>query len=234
VTGRNMLFQPTLVQWRSSDSDPMIRRRIISFCLLAVLSFIVTGCKKKTAKVIPPPPSLPEPSAFLRPLPVMIAQLMRATVYPPEPVVAEIPPVEPTKKPKPRHRPRPVAPTVAQAPPATPAPSEPAAVSPAGPAGSPPRITIDRPQPGGTVDITPVLDHSEEAHRRQSTEQLLQSTEDALHSITRNLTEEEHAIVAQIRNFMTQSRAATAENDVVRAHNLALKAHLLSDELVRH
>jgi hypothetical protein len=208
----------------------MMLRRTISFCLLAVLSVVAAGCKKRTAKVIPPPPSLPEPSAFLRPLPPLIIELMRPVALPPQPAVAEIPATEPSKKPKPpRRRPR---------------PSNPAQTQPAGPAvpgtgdtaqNNPPRITIDRPQTGeGSNTIAPALDHSDEAHHRQTTAQLLQSTEENLRSITRNLTEDEHATVAQIRNFMAQSRVATTENDLVRAHNLALKAHLLSDELVRH
>jgi hypothetical protein len=54
-----------------------------------------------------------------------------------------------------------------------------------------------------------------------------------LKSITRTLDADEQATVAQIRNFMTQSRTAITDNDLVRAHNLALKAHLLSDELVK-
>lgn len=41
-------------------------------------------------------------------------------------------------------------------------------------------------------------------------------------------------MVAQIKDYMAQSRKATADADHVRAHNLALKARLLSDELVKH
>lgn len=37
----------------------------------------------------------------------------------------------------------------------------------------------------------------------------------------------------QIRDYMNQSRQAIAENDLDRAHNLAMKAHLLCDELVK-
>ena len=44
---------------------------------------------------------------------------------------------------------------------------------------------------------------------------------------------DQQAIIAQIRNFLAQARQAQTDNDPVRAHNLALKAHLLSDELVR-
>ena len=40
-------------------------------------------------------------------------------------------------------------------------------------------------------------------------------------------------MVAQIKDYMAQSRKATADSDSVRAHNLALKARLLSDELVK-
>jgi hypothetical protein len=203
----------------------ILRRTLSSFCMLVVLLSVATGCKKKTAKVIPPPPTLPEPSAFLRPLPPIIAALLRPEILPPQPAATDITPVEPTKKPKPRRRPRP-----------TPAPSTTTPAPPNGdaPQTNPPRITIDRPGTENPTAIAPGLEHSDEAHRRQSAAQLLQSTEDNLRSLTRNLTEEEHATLAQIRNFMAQSRAATAENDVVRAQNLALKAHLLSDELVRH
>jgi len=69
---------------------------------------------------------------------------------------------------------------------------------------------------------------------KQSTEQLLKATETNLQSINRPLSPDEQANVAQIREYMKQSREASASSDTVRARNLALKAHLLSDELVKH
>ena len=72
------------------------------------------------------------------------------------------------------------------------------------------------------------------SHNKQTTEQLLQSTQANLNSINRPLSPEEQAMVAQIKEYMKQSRDATANSDAVRARNLALKAHLLSDELVKH
>ena len=69
---------------------------------------------------------------------------------------------------------------------------------------------------------------------KQTTEQLLQSAQANLNSINRPLSPEEQAMVAQIKDYMAQSRKATADSDTVRAHNLALKARLLSDELVKH
>lgn len=67
-----------------------------------------------------------------------------------------------------------------------------------------------------------------------TTEQLLQSAQANLNSINRPLSPDEQAIVSQIKDYIAQSRKATADSDLVRAHNLALKAHLLSDELVKH
>jgi hypothetical protein len=76
--------------------------------------------------------------------------------------------------------------------------------------------------------------HSDELHHRLTTAQLVQSTEDNVRSLTRRLTEDDKSVLEQIKSFLAQSRSATVENDLVRAHNLALKAHLLSDELARH
>lgn len=73
----------------------------------------------------------------------------------------------------------------------------------------------------------------EVASQQAATEKLLQSTENAIKGITRQLSPDEQAMLAQIRDFMNQSRSATKDNDFARAHNLAFKAHLLSDELVK-
>ena len=37
----------------------------------------------------------------------------------------------------------------------------------------------------------------------------------------------------QINQFMEQSKTAAVAGDLDRAHNLAMKAHLLSDELLK-
>jgi hypothetical protein len=98
----------------------------------------------------------------------------------------------------------------------------------------PPRIVI---QEGSAAapqgDITSPIAHDEATHRRLSTAQLLQSTEDNLRGLKPPFSADEQATVAQIRDYMEQARSANAQNDVVRAHNLALKAHLLSDELAK-
>jgi hypothetical protein len=76
------------------------------------------------------------------------------------------------------------------------------------------------------------IPHTDDLHQRQTTAQLLQSTEDNLRMVN-NPNNDQQAIIAQIRNFLAQARQAQTDNDLVRAHNLALKAHLLSDELIR-
>jgi hypothetical protein len=101
-------------------------------------------------------------------------------------------------------------------------------------ANTPPKIII---QEGGTASppatTSPLTEHTEAAHNRATTDQLLDSTEANLRSVKRQLSGDEQATVTQIRDFMTQSRQAIKDKDQVRARNLAMKAHLLSDELVK-
>ena len=86
------------------------------------------------------------------------------------------------------------------------------------------------PPVGGQISPGPTADAS---HNQVSTEQLLLSAETNLNGINRQLSKEEEAMRAQIKEFINQSRKATTENDLARAHNLAVKARLLSDELVK-
>jgi len=200
----------------------MTKRDAISWMILGLLPVAISGCRKKQAKVVPTPPVLTA-MAQLPSLPPLIASFMDQVVFPPSTTATELPPSPPKKKPK--RIPRKPAPNPAQ--PATPPPAVQSANT------IPPRITIDHPPTAeGAGDISVGLEHSDEAHQKQSTAQLLQSTENNLKGLTRNLTSDEQATVTQIRNFLNQSRAAITDNDLVRAHNLALKAHLLSDELV--
>ncbi len=83
------------------------------------------------------------------------------------------------------------------------------------------------------MQVAPGLPHDQAMHARQTTEQLLQSAEQNLSTLRSPLTVDQQAMVQQIRLYMTQSRTATTDGDLVRAHTLALKAHLLSDEMVK-
>jgi hypothetical protein len=66
-----------------------------------------------------------------------------------------------------------------------------------------------------------------------ATDQLLQTAENNLASIKRELTQDEKDMVTQIKAFISQSRDALKNNDQVRANNLAVKARLLSDALAK-
>ena len=70
-------------------------------------------------------------------------------------------------------------------------------------------------------------------NNQASTDQLLQGAEANLNGITRTLSKDEEAMKAQIKDFIKQSHTATTDNDPARAHTLAVKARLLSDELVK-
>lgn len=70
-------------------------------------------------------------------------------------------------------------------------------------------------------------------HDRQTTSQLLDSTLSRLNSLRKPLSAEEQQQVAQIRDYVSQSRAAASQGDMERARNLALKGHLLADDLAR-
>lgn len=67
-----------------------------------------------------------------------------------------------------------------------------------------------------------------------TTEQLTAATEENLKKIAgRQLDPSQQEMVNQIKEFMEQSKKAIADGDVQRGHNLAVKAQLLSDELVK-
>jgi hypothetical protein len=71
------------------------------------------------------------------------------------------------------------------------------------------------------------------SHERDTTDQLLASTEGQLKKTEgQKLNSNQQEVVDQIHQFMDQSKAAVATGDLERARNLALKARLLSDELV--
>lgn len=202
-------------------------KRLLHPALLLVLLSVAGGCKKKQ-KTVPVAAQAPTITAQAAPPPAET----KAEPAPAQPTDVPPPAPEPVKpKPKPKVRA-----------PRKPAPSKPAAEAPkpesttVAKSTPPPRIVVQ--SGAGTpsetaATVVPDMPHTEEAHHRLTTEQLMQSTEANLKSLKRVLTADERGILQQIQAFMTQAREAIQSQDLVRAHNLALKAHLLSDELVR-
>jgi len=75
---------------------------------------------------------------------------------------------------------------------------------------------------------------AEQASHQRSTAQLTAATEENLKKIEgRQLNPSQQEMVSQIKQFMQQSKAAVAAGDLEGGHNLAMKAHLLSEELVK-
>jgi outer membrane biosynthesis protein TonB len=211
--------------------------------LLAAIA-LLAGCNKKKQPTVPPQAQAPvisnPPPAAQTGQPIPVNQ-------PPTTAPANQPPATSTAtKPKAKAKPKtnharkgtpvtnPPANKEASAAP-TPAPSPAPATTATAGANVPGKTIV---HDGGTPDtapgeILPGMDHNEAAQQRQATERLLQSTDDTLKGISRPLNDDERAMVEQIRNYMTQSRAAATDGDLLRANNLAVKAHLLSDALVK-
>src|SRR5690349_4817839 len=67
-----------------------------------------------------------------------------------------------------------------------------------------------RPEPRSTpAPISPSISPSDARRDQSSTEQLLQATENTLTGIKRQLSKQEEGMVAQIRNYINQSRQAS-------------------------
>lgn len=86
------------------------------------------------------------------------------------------------------------------------------------------------PAPPG-VSAIGQLSSGDSGDLRQQTEDLIESTERGLKSITRQLNAQEQKTAAQITEFLKQSRSALGSGDVDGAHTLALKAKVLLSEL---
>jgi len=186
-----------------------------------LLALITAGCEHKKPVLVMPQQPPPTATPQATPTPVE-AEAQPAQAQPeaqPTPSPAEQPKTAEKTKPKhPRH-------AAAKKPGEKPevAHNTPKKIIPAEPAPTPPQAGQISPGP------TP----ADGGNSQASTDQLLQGAEANLNGITRTLSKDEEAMRARIREFIKQSRTATTENDPARAHTLAVKARLLSDELVK-
>lgn len=91
---------------------------------------------------------------------------------------------------------------------------------------------------GSTSDPAVVLTPGGSArgsYSPQMTAELLSATDANLKEATsKPLTATQEETVNQIKVFMEQANEAVKAGDLDRGHNLAIKAHLLSDDLVKH
>jgi hypothetical protein len=186
-----------------------------------LLALIVSGCEHKKPVLVMP--QEPPPTATPEATPTPAEAEAQPAQQPPEaqPTATPAEQAKTAEKTKPKHTRHAAVKKPGEKPEV--AHNNPRKIIPAEPA----------PTPAQTGQISPGPTPSDTAHSQTSTDQLLQGAEANLNGITRTLSKDEEAMRAQIREFIKQSRTATTENDPARAHTLAVKARLLSDELVK-
>jgi len=190
-----------------------------------LLALIVSGCEHKKPVLVMP--QQPPPTATPEATPTPAAAEAQPAQQPPEAQPTATPAEQPqtagktSEKSKPKHTRHAAAKKPGEK--SEVAHNNPKKIIPAEPA----------PTPQQTGQISPGPTPADGGNSQASTDQLLQGAEANLNGITRTLSKDEEAMRAQIREFIKQSRTATTENDPARAHTLAVKARLLSDELVK-
>jgi hypothetical protein len=195
-----------------------IWRQLAAWVLVSSLLFSV-ACKKKKPQL---PPQAQAPTVAV-PVPDEISE---ATPPPPPPKKEEPPPPEPQKPTsKPRRKKKPTTPP-ASAPDTTANANANSTVAAAHPPANPAEAPPD-------TAIAAGVSSQQLNQQKQTTAEMLAAAEKNLKSVNRNLTHDEQAMVAQIKTYIDQSQKATKENDFERAYNLATKARLLSDALVK-
>ena len=81
--------------------------------------------------------------------------------------------------------------------------------------------------------IVAAIPTQQATQQKEETAHMVDATENALKNITRSLSDDEKAMRMQIQSYIQQSRKATADGDFERAYNLAKKAQLLADALIK-
>jgi len=204
----------------------MTATRKFVFPTLLFTLLMVQGCNKKKASV---PPKMQAPTVA-----VVLPDELPLTEVPEEPTpsVAEVPP--PAAPPKTKTK--------------KPARSNPAAAKKTSPSANPP-ATQPAPDSQAAANVRPPKSPAGEAapetllaaavpsaklaQQKEDTARMVDATENALKGINRNLTDEEKSMRSQIQSYLQQSRKATTDGDVERAYNLAKKAQLLAEALIK-
>jgi hypothetical protein len=205
-------------------------RSLSIFVLLAAVTLSVSGCRKKKPPVPPPQAEAPTVEA---PAPAQPETAPAPSTT--ETTTTTTTPLPPAPAPKPRKR-------AAKKPSAgVPAGSNPAAAPTVAtngtnppPPSTPPKVVVrDGSAPEPTNQISTSMPVDKENETRLNTERSLQNTEKNLNGITSSPSGDQRLMIDQIKTYINQSREANGQGDVVRASNLAQKARLLCDELLK-
>lgn len=207
----------------------MKNNRILASMVIALAMLPVSGCFLQKKK-----PALPPPKAQAPTITVPLASQLPPDAPPAEPPVIPTEPSKPTaSKPKSRHRT-----TAKKTPPPAmnqeAAPSKPTTSAPPVIAKNIPKTIGDAGTNDSSVQISAEVPRNAAVQQKTDTTQLLDSTETNLRKIGgRTLSDGDQATMRQIRNYITQSRLAMQDGDLERAFNLATKANLLCNELIK-
>ncbi len=201
-----------------------LRNFVISLLLLALL---LTGAcnKKKTA---------PPPRALAPTLAVELPDEIPENPEEPAPVVAQTPVELPPVKTKPK---KPARSAAKKAPP--PASTPAATASPSAPANDSQTVASLRSPHNATSEGAPdmaiaaAMPSEAIVKQKEITAQIVDSTENSLKNLSRSLSDEEKNLKKQIESYLQQSRKATTDGDYERAYNLAKKAQLLAEALLK-
>jgi len=206
------------------------RKLVISLLLLTLL--FTENCNKK--KPLPPPQAQAPTIAEVLPeeIPEKTEVPMESPPTPkdtPQPKKTQKKPAKATSK---RSTP-PATTTVVATPPPTPAPAQ----------SSPPQSTqtvaslrpphTPAPEPAPEMTVAAAIPSDQANRQRENTTRMIDATENTLKSITRPLNDEEKGMRMQIETYLQQSRKATVEGDYERAFNLAKKAQVLAEALIK-
>ena len=201
------------------------RKFVCALLLLALLG--LQGCNKKKKAGLPP--QTPAPTVAVT-LPTEIPLTQQAE-EPPSTVMETPPPEQPAKtKPKKPARNSSSSAKKTNPPANPPATAQPAQGNQTVASVKPPRNPADAaPQ----TLIAAAVPNAQLVQQKEETTRMVDATENALKGLTRSLSEDETSMKIQIQSYLQQSRKATTDGDFERAFNLAKKAQLLAEALIK-
>lgn len=198
----------------------MALRKFVTLLLVLALLF-AQACTKK--KPVLPPRSLAPTVAVA--LPDEIPELPEGPTI----TEAQAPPEPPPVKSKPKKAPRATAKKTTPPAATTPSPS----ATPATASNSGTVASLRPPQPAPDTAIAAAVSSEKVTQQKADTAHIVDVTENDLKNLSRPLSDEEKSMKAQIQSFLLQSRKATSDGDFERAYNLATKAQLLAEALIK-
>jgi len=199
-------------------------RKFVCWIVWLPLVFMA-GCQKKKASL---PPKTQAPTvAVVLPDELPLAEEPEESTAPAAPVT----PAQPPPKTKPKKPARSSTSTTNAKKSSTPQPASPAAAPTAAPPPSGTQTVASLRPPENA--IAAAVPDAQLVHQKEDTARMVDATENALKGIKRSLSDEEKSMRSQIQSYLQQSRKATADADFERAYNLAKKAQLLADALVK-